>query len=132
MKIKLGNIEDDLKAINCLGEKKLPIKLSYTLSKNVKKLIEEYELMNVQRVKILEKNCIRDKNDKPVLDKSNAYTYPDEATKMNMLNELQELFDTETDIDIIKIPYETLEVCDGEKFDVLTVREISGLDFMME
>jgi hypothetical protein len=132
MKIKLNELESNIRAINCLGAKKLPIKLSYILSKNAKKLIEEYELMSEQRVKILEKDCVRDKENKPALDKDNAYTYPDEATKNNMLKELQELFDTETDVDIVKISCETLEMCNGEKFDILTLNEISALDFMIE
>lgn len=132
MKIKLGQLENNIRTINCLGEKKLPVKLSYALNKNVKKLIEEYELMNDQRVKILEKDCVRDKENKPVLDDKNAYTYPDEATKNSMLKDLQELFDTEIDVDIFKINYETLEMCDNEKFDILTLREISELDFMIE
>lgn len=132
MKIKLGQLENHIKAINNLGEKKLPVQLSYSLSKNIKKLIEEYELMNDQRTKVLEKDCVRNKENKPVLDKDNAYTYPDEATKNNMLKELQELFDTETDVDIVKISCETLEMCNGEKFDVLTLNEISALDFMIE
>lgn len=132
IKIKLGQLENNIKAINCLGEKKLPVQLSYTLSKNVKKLIEEYELMNDQRIKILEENCIRDKDNKPVFDDNNAYTYPDEATKINMLEQLQEFFNTETDVDIVAISYEMLETCNSEKFDVLTLGEISALDFMIE
>lgn len=132
MKIKLGQLENNIRTINCLGEKKLPVKLSYALNKNVKKLIEEYELMNDQRVKILEKDCVRDKENKPILDDKKAYTYSDEATKNSMLKDLQELFDTEIEIDIFKINYETLEMCNNEKFDILTFREISELDFMIE
>lgn len=130
MKIKLYKLESCIKNLNTLTKRILPAKLSYAISRNTKLLIEEYQIMNEERQKILEKHCLRDENGKPVL-KDNAYTYADDELKNAAIREQTELLETEIEVDIMMVPVSILEKCEEGRFDVLTVEEVSMLDFMI-
>ena len=130
MKIKLYKLESYIKNLNTLTKRILPAKLSYAISRNTKLLVEEYQTMAEERQKILEKHCLRDENGKPAL-KDNAYTYADDELKNAAIKEQTELLETEIEVDIMVVPVSILEKCEEGRFDVLTVEEVSMLDFMI-
>jgi hypothetical protein len=97
MKIKLSQIE----ALNVvLGElltKELPIKTSYQLSTFLRKDFDtEYKTFNEKRVGICEKYCIKDADNKPVIEKD-SYKFDDE-NKTPFYNELAQLFEVEVEL----------------------------------
>lgn len=132
MKIKLNELESRIEKLNSLGAIKLPVELSYAISKNIRLLAAEYKIFSQERQKILEKNCIRDNNGQPIIE-NKEYTYENEQIKAAALEELKELLDTEAEINAMNVDINTLKRCeDSQKFDTLTVSDVAALDFMIE
>lgn len=131
MKLKLGILENKLKEIANLNEIKLPVKLAYALAKNETALTDEFKTYLKKQIEILEKDCIRDSEGKPVLE-NNEYTYESEERKAQVLSELNELANMEVDINIMTLPVDILEQCNTGKFDALTTKDILTLEFMLQ
>lgn len=132
MKFKLYELENRILKLNALGAKKLPVKLSYAISKNSKLFLAEYETVTKERQKVLERDCLRNDDGSPVIT-DNSYTYENEDTKRTAIDEVTELLQTETDIEVMKVPIAVLEKCDDlQKFDALTAEEVAAIDFMLE
>ena len=90
-------------------------KLGYAISKNMKafrKAIEEYD---ENRLKICERYAEKDKDDKPIVE------------------EIKELQEVDTDIDIMKVSFAELERCENaDRYDIQSVADIEDLMFMIE
>lgn len=131
MKIKLSELENIIVGLGSLGEKRLPVRLSYAAAKNRKALMAEYETLMEQRKSILEANCLKGEDGKPVFDENNAYQYSTTETKKEVLSAVGELLNTETEIGIMQVPLEVIEHCDEPGFDTLTGAEITTIEFMI-
>lgn len=108
MKMKNGEIIQLLNGLDRLSRVELPVKIAYGIKKNVKKLMEEYQVYDDQRRELVKKH----NND----EKSKDYG-----------KELRELLDIENDIEFHKVPE---SVFDGD-FNI-TLQQLSALDFMIE
>lgn len=74
VKMKLGELQSVIVSLQAVKAKKLPVKVQYALAMNIKKLTEKYLEYNNQRTEILERDCVKDTDGKPVLE--------DRVTKM--------------------------------------------------
>lgn len=124
--IKLTNREilskvDILKEIN---NKKLPIKVSYIIAKNMSKIDKELEFYNNTKSKIIQECCLKDDNGNLKIDNGNYIVEPNKIEKWYKDNkDLEEII---VEIDIQKFK---LELLDG--YD-MTPNELMCIDFMIE
>lgn len=151
MIIKLGYVDSYINGLQQLAAKKLPVKLSYMIAANLKILTEKREDIEKQRIKILTENCLKDEKGKPLLkkietsednkdeiddnDDKNAkykYTYASDDLELEAIERCRELFEIEEEIDIKTIPFDDIEKCETEKYDLLNSYEIEAMLFMIK
>lgn len=151
MIIKLGYVDSYINGLQQLAAKKLPVKLSYMIAANLKILTEKREYIEKQRIKILTENCLKDEKGKPLLkkietsednkdeiddnDDKNAkykYTYASDDLELEAIERCRELFEIEEEIDIKTIPFDDIEKCETEKYDLLNGYEIEAMLFMIK
>ncbi len=151
MIIKLGYVDSYINGLQQLAAKKLPVKLSYMIAVNLKVLTEKREDIEKQRIKILTENCLKDEKSKPLLkkietsednkedkddiDDKNAkykYTYASDDLELEAIERCRELFEIEEEINIKTIPFDDIEKCETEKYDLLNGYEIEAMLFMIK
>ncbi len=151
MIIKLGYVDSYINGLQQLAAKKLPVKLSYMIAANLKILTEKREDIEKQRIKILTENCLKDEKGKPLLKKIEAsednkdeiddnddknakykYTYASDDLELEAIERCRELFEIEEEIDIKTIPFDDIEKCETEKYDLLNGYEIEAMLFMIK
>lgn len=151
MIIKLGYVDSYINGLQQLAAKKLPVKLSYMIAANLKILTEKREDIEKQRIKILTENCLKDEKGKPLLkkietsednkdeiddnDDKNAkykYTYASDDLELEAIERCRELFEIEEEINIKTIPFDDIEKCETEKYDLLNGYEIEAMLFMIK
>ena len=151
MIIKLGYVDSYINGLQQLAAKKLPVKLSYMIAANLKILTEKREDIEKQRIKILTENCLKDEKGKTLLkkietsednkdeiddnDDKNAkykYTYASDDLELEAIERCRELFEIEEEIDIKTIPFDDIEKCETEKYDLLNGYEIEAMLFMIK
>ena len=103
-----------------------PVKLNYAIAKNLKVLIAECENCRT----LLPGKATKDKNGEYVF-KDNEIVFPDEKTKKEALNELNDISNLEIEVEIMTVPMSVLEMCDTEKYDTPTSKEMAALEFMI-
>ena len=128
MKMTLIDVIKRQAFLASLVKKKLPYKLSYAISKNIKKLEDEIKIIEEGRIALLEEYAVKDENNKPVIT-DNRYELGDMLEKYT--EEYKKYMDTDTDVEIYVVHFSVLEY-DDSRLDVLTVEEIVNIDFMLE
>ena len=112
-------------------DRTLPSKLSYSISRNVKKLQEEVKSYNDEREKICKRLAEKDGEGNPII-KDGKYDISEENKKI-LDEELDALLDTDIDVDIHTVEIDPiLDQCDAtERYHVPTARELMALEFMI-
>ena len=73
---------------------------------------------------------LKDKDDKPIV-KENQYEMTDESKEI-VNEEIKELQEVDTDIDIMKVSFAELERCENvDRYDIPSVADIEDLMFMI-
>ena len=129
MKIKLAEVKTRHRSLCLLGNKKLPIKLSYAIGKNIMKLQGEMEDIEKARINLIQQYAEKE-GDGTYKVVDGHYELGDNAEKFS--DEYKEFLDTEQEIDIRTVPEEVVESMDDSRYDVLTVAEMIALEFMLE
>ena len=128
MRLTLKEISDKYQAFNTIIAKKLPIKLSYAISKNMTTLEDEAKVIDDNRIKLAQTYAEKNEDGSPKVI-NNSYVI-DDIESFN--KELSEYYKTEIDIDICKVNSSILDKLDDPKYDVLSPSEIMVLQFMLE
>ncbi len=111
--------------------KRLPVQLLRAINLNKKRILEEIEVTESSRKEIAESYCLKDNNGSPVI-KDEHYTFSDSETEKKCIEAVEELFDTEIEIDICTVPFQMLIDCDNDKYDSITGEEYDNIEFMIE
>lgn len=119
MKIKNSDILSKAAGLKSMGGKKLPYALARAISRNIEMFEKEIKLIESERIKICEEHAVKDDNGNPVI-KDNIYTLKDVAECNEKLNEL---FNTEVEVNVVTVLEEIVSKCDEAGFDSLTVEE---------
>ena len=125
MKITNQVLLNSIPTLQKLSKEQLPIKVSYTISKNIKAIEEELKIYEEERRKLIKKYAELDKEGKPKVNDNGNYVIKQE-NQLDFNKEVLELMSIETDINISKI---NLNVLEGLKVSPL---EISSVNFMIE
>lgn len=123
---KLTN-KEILDKVNILGDisnRKLPVKVSYALAKNISKIESELKHYNNERVKIVDKYCERDEENNLKIENGNYVVKEDEIENWN--KDMKDLQDIEIEFDVHKFNIELLNGYD------MTASEMMCIDFMIE
>lgn len=126
--MRAGEIKDIYMALNGVGAKRLPTRLSFVLLRNRKKMQDIVKDIETKQNELLERYGEKDENGELVIGKDNKIKVP-EGEKY--LHELSEVMNTDIEITLDKVTMDDIEKCDSEKYDSLTVEEISALEYMM-
>ena len=130
MKIKLGDLKEMVTGLYSIQGKKFPVKISYAIAKNAKKLAEEHADYEKQRIKLCEEFANKDKYGNPVLI-DGKYDIPDFSLEV-FNNAVNELRDVEIDVDIHSVSFSELDKCDtNERYNIPTASDISAMEFML-
>lgn len=110
-----------------IGEKKLPVQLSYAISVNLAKLKPSVVDYNENYTKLILEHCKKDENGNPLIE-NNSYLFDDVAGVNKAILELNL---AKVKVDLTTVPIETIYKCDEECFDSLSVNEINAMSFMI-
>lgn len=127
MKLTNRKIVNDANFLGTLTQKQLPIRVSYAIAKNIAKIESELKIYNDERLKLIDKYCVKDEEGQNVIDENNQLMIADE--NMNAWNNsINELLDIEVDIDIHKFNINDLLHSNCE----MTPNELMSIDYMIE
>ena len=128
MKIDNGTLVSIMNILNKCGQKKLPQKISYAITKNTINLNADFECYTKSLQKIIsnyKEYVVKDENDKEVISDIGLPVVDDEHMA-DYISEVNELLSIEVDVNFYTID-ESLFDYDDSKYDVLTAREILQL-----
>ena len=125
MKLTNLTILNGMASLSTLSQEKLPISISYQISKNISKLNNELKIYNEERQKLINKYGKKDENDKLIIGDKNEITFKEEC-KIDWNRDFSELLSIENEIDIAKISIDSLEGIE------LSPNEIMSIEFMIE
>jgi len=125
MKLTNAVLLNSTKTLSILSQKQLPIKVSFSIARNVSKINDELKIYNDERQKLIMKYCERDEDGKIVKDENKQIKLKDEC-KEEWNKDMQELLSIENEIDIAKFSIDKIE-------DILIApNEIIFIAYMIE
>lgn len=128
MKIKNSQIVNFINGVMNLKEKKLPIKLGFAITRNIKIMGPVATSYEEERYKILGKYAEKDDSGKFKVEDS-SYIISD---MVGYEREMNELLAIENEMQLHTVVIDEIEKCDLEQFDSLSVQDITLLDMMLE
>ncbi|WP_024613660.1 hypothetical protein [Clostridium sp. Ade.TY] len=123
---KLTN-KEIIEKVGMLGEisnRKLPVKVSYAIGKNISKIESELKHYNKGREKILDECCLKDEDGNLKIEDGNYSIDPEKMDKWN--KDMKDLQDIEVEIDVHKFKLDLLNGYD------MSPSEMMSIDFMLE
>ncbi len=112
-----------------LKKKSLPVKVSFAITRNIKKLASEAEAFDESRMDIIRKHAKKKDNGDFDADAQGNVIIVDPKT---CNAEIKDLCEEQIDnIDFAMVSLDELERCDGDQFDSLTPADVETLDFMI-
>ena len=76
-------------------------------------------------------NRFKDENGNAVMD-GDSYQFP-EGKEQEVVKEIDEMYNMETDVDVHMIKMEDISVCDSDsRYDGTTLEDIAAIEFMIE
>lgn len=106
MKLSNEKILTDITKLREISKRELPIKASYAIAKNLKKIEDELEIYYKEREKLIDKYAEKDENGKIKVDNNGFIIFKD---KEGWDKEIKELLAIENDIKIHTFPIDVLE-----------------------
>ena len=115
-------------ANTALGDKHMPVKISYAIHKNAAAIEPALKAYDEVRKGLINQYAEKDGDGKPIVE-DGKYTI-ENAEAFNA--DIAELNAEEAEIEIQKVSISEFEKLDDPKFDALTVSEMAILNFMIE
>lgn len=133
MKMSNYTMVNVLNTLNNFGNKKLPQKISYAITRNIMIFRKEYEFYEREFGKLLvkyDKDIEKDVDGNMVHNKDGIPVVNGEASE-DFYNELNELLRIELDVNIYQIPSDVFDYDDSERYDAMSASEIIQLQSIM-
>lgn len=139
MKIKVMDVIVKAAQLNAIAGKKMPIRMSYAVSKNREIFSKEVDKYETERIKLCEAYADRDADGKPVIaereengQKLSEYIFSKE-NRAELEKALSDFRNMDVHLAIQKISMKDLEKIDeSDRFDALSPNELEALYFMIE
>ena len=136
MKLKYSDIELYYKSLRDIGDLKLPRAIRVAISRNLIIFEQELQTFLQQREEILKQYSERDTDGNPVIEQNSAgqVCYKiDAAQTADYTREMEELYDIEIDINVIKAPSSLFDLCDeSDRYDVPTANQEAAISWMID
>lgn len=128
MKITNYGIINILKILDRYSDKKLPQKISYTITRNLISFQKEYECYKKSFDKLLSNydDYIVKDNDGKIMCNDNGIPIVSDDISKDFYEELTSLLNIEIDVNLFKIPVDVFDYEDN-RYDILTPKEIVKL-----
>lgn len=133
MKMKNGVLVGFVNALSSFGDKKLPQKISYAITRNMMIAQKEYEIYEQQLRKIItdfDKSIVKDEHGNALFEE-NGLPKIDDSEKENFAHEINDLMGVEIDIDLYNIDISAFDYEDSDRFDPLSPADIMLLQSML-
>lgn len=133
MKMTVSEIQNRHSILITIGGLTLPRKISYAIAKNLVKLEKELKIVLAQKEDIANNYALKDEEDKFILsDDGKNYTFESSDKKKEYISELEELLDTEIEVDIMTFDVSELDKCeDSDRYNILTPVQEASLSWMI-
>ena len=126
------NLYEVMELWNALGkvkDKKMPVKISFAISRNISLLSPEVRDIQRHRTDIIQKYIERDPDGNPVVDTDGGAKISDPE---GLEKDLDALLSEHSDIAVRTVSESVFEACDADRYDAFTPGEISALSAMIE
>lgn len=126
------NLYEVMELWNALGkvkDKKMPVKISFAISRNISLLSPEVRDIQRHRTEIIQKYIEKDPDGKPIVDTDGGAKISDPE---GLEKDLDTLLSEESDIVVRIVSEDAFAAIDGDRYDPLTPGEISALSAMIE
>lgn len=130
MKMTLNKVLEHYKNLAQLAEKKLPVKLSYAITKNLVKLQAEAELIEKSRLDLINQYAEKNEDGEAKIKEDGTYSFGE--NRELFLKEYNDYLNTETDLDVYTVDFMELEKLENDRYDALSVAEIASLEFVLK
>lgn len=127
MKVSNKELLESVNALSGLLVQKLPVAVSFKLSKNINKINEVLKIYDVEKQKIIEEYSVKDDEKKAVVDEDGNIQIKEEFREIAQ-KEMAELLELKNDIKIEKISISKLE----DSSAIISPSELMTLDYMMK
>lgn len=128
--MKAQEIQDMYIGLRNIVSKRVPIKMSFIINRNLKKMEEVVKDIDENRQKLLEKYGEKKEDGTLNIDK-NGNVAVEKSNTVNYLMELSEIMNADIDITLDKVTLSDIEKCDTADYDKLSIEEVGALEKMM-
>lgn len=139
MKMILLEVKEKHEKLIGLGNLVLPAALSYAVAYNTEKMAAEVKRMEKEREKICAGYAEKDEDGNPVIIESvvngavKAEYKISEENRKELKKELNQLYETETEVEIRKAKADLIEQCEkNTRYSIPTVAQRCDMMFMLE
>ncbi len=112
------------------AKKHWPVAVNYAIAKNLKMLLNELDTYLAEKNKLIQDNALKDDNGRVII-KEESYQFPD-GKEQDVLKEINELYNMETEIDVHMIRMEDIIECDTDRYDGTTLEDMAAIEFMIQ
>lgn len=126
--MKASEIQTIYSELNGIRAKKLPIKMSFVVSRNLKKMEDVVQDINVKRSELIKQYGAKDDQGELIVEENDRIKLTDTAA---FIRDFSEVLETEVAITLDKVSLEDVEKCDQDGYDSLTVEEVGALSCML-
>ena len=124
--MKAKDVYNTYVRLRSVADKKLPIKIAFIVSRNLKKMQSVAQDVDTNRAMLFEKYGERKDDGSLDYAEDGSLAIPKEFIN-SFADELMEIMNAEINITLDPLTEEDIEKCDGDGYDRLTVDEIGAL-----
>ena len=129
--MKASTIQKTYTELAGVKAKKLPVKMSFILSRNLKKMEEVVSDIDGKRNDLLGLYGEKDDNGQLKVGENGEITVPAPDVP-KFWADMGEVLNADIDITLDKVSMSDVEKCDQDGYDALTVEEVGALEIMLE
>ena len=129
--MKASEIQKTYQGLMGIKVKRVPIKMSFILSRNLKKLEEVVQDIDSKRNDLLRVYGDKDEDGQLKVRDNGEITVPAQDVPKFMAD-VNEMLNADIEITLDKLSMDDIEKCDQDGYDNLTVEEVGALECMMD
>ena len=127
MKLSNERILNDAQSLGAISNKELPVKVSYSIAKNINKIESELKIYSNEKQKLIDKYSTKGEDGKTLIDAENKIKIADEYLD-DWNRDIKELLAIENEVDIHKFSIDELINSNCN----MTPAELMLIDYMIE
>lgn len=129
--MKASEIQRVYQGLMGIRAKRVPVKMSFILSRNLRKLEEIVQDIETKRNDLLQAYGEKDEDGKLKVGDNNEMTVPAQDVP-KFMSDWSDILNTDIEITLDKLSMDDVEKCDQDGYDSLTVEEVEALECMID